>query len=120
MRNVEVLLNNKIDYYKSLELLGDAEMYDETLEAFFEGINDRMIKLTKCLNNKNIEDYVILVHDLKSDSRYLGFKKMAELAYNHEIASKSRDWDYIMANIDDLIAEIKNVHSILNDYLGGE
>ncbi len=40
MRNVEVLLNNKIDYYKSLELLGDAEMYDETLEAFFEKIND--------------------------------------------------------------------------------
>ena len=35
-----------------------------------------------------MSNYAILVHSLKSDAKYLGFTKLAELAYNHELKVK--------------------------------
>ena len=36
-------------------------------------------------------NYAILVHSLKSDSKYLGFTKLAELSYQHEMESKANN-----------------------------
>ena len=40
-------------------------------------------------------NYAILVHSLKSDSKYLGFTTLAELSYNHEMASKAGDAEFV-------------------------
>ena len=40
-------------------------------------------------------DYAILVHALKSDSKYLGFTSLAEIAYEHELASKANNVDEV-------------------------
>lgn len=119
MKNVKTLLDNDIDFYTSLELLGDAEMYDETLEDFYEEIDNSIEKLKKFYDQKNLSDYSIVAHDLKSNSKYLGFKNLAEMAYNHELMSKSGDKDYIEVNIENLIAEINRIKKVINEYLEG-
>ena len=46
-KDIGYLKKNRIDVEKGIELLGDIEMYNETLEEFMNNIEDRMRKLEK-------------------------------------------------------------------------
>ena len=116
VHNNDYLIQNGIDLNKSLELLGDIETYNETLEEFNNNINDRLKKLESLKND--LANYAIEAHALKSDSKYLGFTKLAELAYNHEMKGKENDSNYINDNYDLLINEVNNVLKIVREYLG--
>ena len=51
MKDTSILINNKIDYQKGIELLGDIETYDEMLEDFLDGVQDKLDKLKKYKEN---------------------------------------------------------------------
>ena len=117
LKNKDYLIKNKIDVNHGLELLGDMEMYDETLEEFYNNINDRIAKLNQYKEN-DLANYAIEAHALKSDAKYLGFTDLIELAYNHEMKSKENDFNYIKDNYDSLINEVNKIISIIKEYLG--
>ena len=62
-------------------------------------------------------NYAILVHAMKSDSKYLGFTKLAELSYNHEMKSKENDINYINEHYDELMNEYNRIRSIIDEYM---
>ncbi|HPF82580.1 MAG TPA: response regulator [Bacilli bacterium] len=115
--NIEYLKQNSVDVNRGIELLGDLDMYNETLKDFMNGINDRLTKLNKYRIEKDMSNYAIEVHALKSDSKYLGFTKLAEFALNHEIKSKENDLIYIDQNYISLFKEIEIVKKIIQNYL---
>ena len=53
-----------------------------------------------------MENYAILVHAIKGDSKYLGFTKLAEMSLNHELKAKENDSQYVNDNYDLLINEL--------------
>ena len=57
------------------------------------------------------------VHSLKSDCKYLGFTKLAELSYQHELKSKENDIEYVINNFNSLEEEYKRVRRIVTKYL---
>ena len=116
--NTEILTNNGVDINKGLELLGDMEMYNDTLKDFLEESNTRLPKIMEYCNSNDMPNYAILVHAMKSDSKYLGFDKLAELSYNHEMASKSNDTNYVNANINELMTEANRIIAVVKEYLG--
>ncbi len=118
MRDISILTDNGVDLDKALELLGDLEFYDETLEAFLEENKTRIPNIEKYKNDQNMEDYAILVHALKSDSKYLGFTSLADIAYEHELASKANNVDEVEKKYDKLIKEVNKYTEITNKYLG--
>ena len=95
MKDVNILTNNGVNVEGSLELFGDMEMYDETLNDFLEVSEERMPKLETYYQNDDMKNYAIEVHALKSDSKYLGFKSLADIAYQHELASKANNVDEV-------------------------
>ena len=42
MKDVNVLISNGVEVYSSLELFGDMETYDATLEDFLEAVDKKM------------------------------------------------------------------------------
>ena len=68
-------------------------------------------------NQNDLANYAILVHSLKSDSRYLGFNKLADIALQQELKSKDNDVTYIHNNFNLLLNEVKAVVNIINKYL---
>ena len=118
--DLNYLKENDIDVDASLELLGDIDMYNETLDAFIEENKTRIPRIEKNKNIGNMEDYAIDVHALKSDSKYLGFKKLAELSYDHELKSKDGDIDYVNSHYDELMNEYSRINEIINKYLEGK
>ena len=117
--NIDYLKENDIDVDASLELLGDKEMYDETLQEFINESKERLPRLEQNKNNKDLVNYEIDVHAMKSDSKYLGFTKLAKMSYDHELKAKDNDQEYIDNHYDELIAEANRILDIAKKYLGG-
>ncbi len=116
--DVKILTDNKIDVNHGLELLGDMDFYNETLETFYNGIEDNLKKLKKYKETDDFENYGILSHSIKSDSKYLGFMDLAEIALSHEMAGKGSDKEFIEKNYDSFIEEINRIVKVVKEYLG--
>lgn len=68
----------------------------------------------------DISNYAILVHALKSDLKYFGFDKLAEMSYEHEMKSKANDYEYVNSNFEVLEREFLRVSMIVDKYLSNK
>ncbi len=116
-KDINYLKNNNIGVDASIEILGSIDDYNDTLEEFINNIEDRTNKLNKYKEEKDMKNYAIEVHALKSDSKYLGFTKLAELAFNHEMKSKENNIEYINNNYDELMSELTSILEIVKKYI---
>lgn len=117
MKDVSILSSNNIDFKKGIELLGDIETYDEMLEEFLEGINERIDNIKNFKVSSDMANYAIQVHSLKSDSKYFGFDKLAELSFNHEMASKDNNVSFVNDNFSELMNEANRVIEVIRKYM---
>ena len=113
----DYLEENNIDYKNGIELFGSMDMYNNMLSDWYKGINDKWSKIISYKNNKDMTNYSIEVHSLKSDSKYFGFTKLAELSLNHELKSKENDIEYVNNNFNKLEIEYRRIMNIVNNYL---
>src|SRR5574344_1737505 len=120
MKNTNLLISNGVDIQKSLELFGDMETYDATLDDFLSAVDHKLSDMKKYKEIGDMANYAILVHSLKSDSKYLGFTKLAELSYDHEMQSKANNSVYVYENYDELMTEAERIINVVRQYLGKE
>jgi len=120
MKDANFLKNNGVNVEKSLELFGDMETYNETLQTFLEEVEEKLAKIDNYKQVADMANYAILVHSLKSDAKYFGFEKLAELAYQHELESKANHIYFVYENYDTLITEANRIVSIVHEYFGKE
>lgn len=119
MKNIKFLEENGVDIAKSLELFGDSKTYNDTIGEFLIGIHNKITQLIQFMNNRDLANYTIYVHSLKSDAKYFGFVKLADMAYEHEVKSKAGDLYYITSHINDLIKETNNAILLIQEYMKG-
>lgn len=117
MKDLDFLKNKGIDVDSAIELLGDVDMYNETLGDFLEVSMERMSRLEDSFNDEDMKNYAIDVHALKSDSKYLGFTKLADMALEHQLKSEEGDVDYISDHYEELVDEVDLITSIVKEYL---
>ena len=116
MKDVSILTTNGANVKKALELFGDMETYDATLETFLQEVPSKLEKIKSCKEIGDMANYAILVHSLKSDARYFGFEKLGELAYDHELKSKANDMYYVTEHFDELMVEANRVVNLVKKY----
>ena len=117
MNDINLLKVQGIDVDKAIELLGDMEMYKETLNDFLEVSDDRMPLLEKYYQENNLKDYAIQVHAMKSDSNYLGFTKLAKISLEHQLKSENNDSAYIKTHYKELKEEANRIVKLVKNYL---
>lgn len=120
MKDANFLRSNGVNVEKSLELFGDMETYNETLKTFLIEVDEKLTKIDKFKQVADMANYAILVHSLKSDAKYFGFEKLAELAYQHELESKANHIYFVYENYGTLINEANRIVSLINEYFGKE
>ena len=106
-----------VDVNHALELLGDMEMYNMTISDFMKEVEDKWGRIVEYRDNNNMPDYAIEVHSLKSDCKYLGFMKLADIAYQHELKSKENDLFFVQDHFAELEEEYKKVLEIAKEYV---
>ena len=120
MKDSNFLRNKGVDVDKSLELLGDMDMYNEVMKDFLGMIDNKISLLQKYKSNNDMANYAIEVHSLKSDVRYLGFMNLGDLAYDLELKSKANDISGVNSRHNELITDVYSMIDICNTYLYGE
>ena len=120
MNDVNYLKNNGVDVDKSLELFGDLETYNSSLLDFINDVSEKIDKLRSFKEIGDMTNYSIDVHSIKSDAKYFGFNKLADIALDHEIKSKENNMFYISQHYDELEQEMNNALRIVKVYLGDE
>ena len=118
VHNVELLKSNKINVDAGLELLKDMEMYDMTLEEFYNELQNKIKDLTEFKESGNMDDYAILAHALKTEARYVGCNELGDMAYEHELAGKEKNQDKVNEKFDELITEANRIYKIVGRYFG--
>ena len=113
---INLLKNNNVDVDADLEIWGDIESFNESLKEFNDSLNSKLTDLEKFKNQNDWENYSILAHSTKSEAKYLGFLKDAEVFLEHELKGKEKDGDYINANFTTLQNTITNINKLLNQY----
>lgn len=98
----EYLRRNGVNIDKALELLGDMNMYEVTLKDFLNSIDSKWTNIKKYKEEGDLANYSVEVHSLKSDCKYLGFTKLANISFLHELKSKDGDKEYIDKHFSDL------------------
>lgn len=116
MKDINYLKENDVDIEQSLELFGDVETYNETLKEFKNGITGKLEQIKKYYEEEDMPNYAIFVHSLKSDCKYFGFMKLASIAYDHEMQSKSNNLKFVKDHYDELAAEGERVKEIVFTY----
>jgi len=118
MKELNFLEENGIDTKTALDLLGDIDTYNDTLADFLTESDTRLPDIEKYKSEEDMANYAILVHAMKGDSKYLGFTKLAELSYNHQIESQNNNIDYINSHYEELIKEANRIIEVVKEYLG--
>ena len=111
------MLENGIDYNKGIELFGDITTYKEMLSDWYKDASNKFKKIKELLDNKDMQNYSVEVHSLKSDAKYFGMDKLASISLDHELKSKENDTDYVTNNFKILEAEFNKVIEIVGKYL---
>lgn len=118
MKDRNFLESHGVNVSKSLELFGDMETYNDTLETFLDDVDTKLNNIKLFKEQADMGNYAIVVHSLKSDAKYFGFEKLAELAYQHEMESKANNFYYVTENYDSLIMEANKIINLTKEYLG--
>lgn len=92
--NPNYLIQNGIDYEDGLNrCLGKKSLYKEVLEAFVR--DDILTKVKKALADKNMEEFKLLIHEVKGSSSnislnaiFLSAKNLNELLYRDDYTEK--------------------------------
>lgn len=117
MENTELLTSSGVNLTKSLEIFGDIQTYNESLGDFYVEVFGKLKKIEEYKEKNDMENYAILVHSLKSDAKYFGFEKLAELAYNHEMESKANNKYYVSEHYNELVNEANRIINLVKRYL---
>ena len=111
------MVDNGIDYNKGVELFGDITTYKEMLSDWYKDSLNKFKKIKELLDNKDMPNYSVEVHSLKSDAKYFGMNRLAEISLDHELKSKENDTDYVINNFEELEKEFNRVIEIVGKYL---
>ena len=99
------------EYYKveginasaALDFCGDMEVLKGAVRDFFEGIDNQANLIEKYCYQKDVKNYLILVHGLKSSARLIGAEELSKGAAYLEQCAKDNKIDEIEANTPDLL-----------------
>lgn len=120
MKDVNLLIGAGVNVRASLDLFGDMETYNDSLETFLEEIDKKVADMKKYKEVADMANYAILVHSLKSDAKYFGFELLADLAYKHELESKANNIYFVYDNFDSLMAETDRIVKLVKEYFGAK
>ncbi len=108
--------SNILDVETGLLHCGSKETFFDILQTFYQSIDQNIETLNKLIDAKDIKNYTIRVHSVKSNCKTVGITKLGAMAEALEISLKNNDVDYALNNHAAFIAEYNNVKTKLSVY----
>ncbi len=107
----------ELDPEKGLEYCGDAEDYVFALQTYAESVEDKAAALEEALKEDRTDDYVLIVHSLKSMSKSIGARHLYEQAKVLEEAGREGRTDTIKTGTEAFVSEYRALGAKLSKEL---
>ncbi len=120
MKNIELLKKQGVDIEGAINIWGDIDTYNENLVEFKDSLATRLTDLEKFLDAQDYSNYAIVAHSLKSESKYFGFMREADIFYQHELKGKENDGAYIKSHFDEIKKTIEDLLYLIKEYLSDD
>ena len=92
-----------IDINMAFRNIGSKELLEETLIQFYKTIDENVRELDSLFSTRNLKEYRIKVHALKSTARLIGAKNLSNQAEELENFAEKDDLDSIIENHSSMI-----------------
>ncbi len=92
------LEDNEVDVKSGIEYTGGKEKYLSALKRYYQNYEDNREKLEKLWADRDMENYTIQVHALKSNSRMVGANDLADAFEGLEAAAGEGNASFIDEN----------------------
>ena len=117
MDKLEFLRSKGVDVDTAVENMMGEDIYNDMMVEFSNAIPEDISKLEAAKNSGDLANYGILAHALKSNARSFGFTDLGNMAYDHEMAGKGNDADFINENFDFLVKAVNSTKETIDTYL---
>ncbi len=119
MEKIELLKDYGVLVDESLEFWGDMNSYNDSLKEFNDSLEEKLKNLEYYKDHDDFNNYGILAHSTKSEAKYLGFMKDADIFLQHEMAGKESNKEFITNNFVILKETIFRIKELLDSYFEG-
>lgn len=109
-----------LDLAQGIRNSGSVEAYLPLLKIFYESIGEMAAAIEGFYVERNLKDYTIKVHALKSSARIIGAKDFGEEAQMLENAGKDGNMDYIRAHHEGFMETYQGFKAQLAEVFAGE
>jgi signal transduction histidine kinase/HPt (histidine-containing phosphotransfer) domain-containing protein len=100
---------------------GMKDIFYSTLEMFYKKILSECNKMTSFLDARDIKNFMISVHTMKSSLATIGAMRLSETASELETSSKNQDFDSCVRQFPEFKEKLLTLHAKLSViYSGGE
>ena len=120
MKNVDLLKNYGVELDNALETWGDMDSYNEGLKEYYDELLNKLQELKNYKDSHDYENYGILAHSMKSESKYFGLMADANVFLEHELKGKASDGEYIESHFEQLENTVNKIYNLLSEYFKGE
>ena len=118
---LNVLSDAGIDTAKGLHNCGgDESFYITILAEYVRSTPEKIKKLGEYLDAKDMENYGILIHSLKSSSRTIGATDLGEAAFKLEKAAKSGEIETVSDGHDGVVANLRSLVDVIKPLVSDE
>ncbi|MCR5267634.1 MAG: Hpt domain-containing protein [Lachnospiraceae bacterium] len=102
-----------LDVSAGMSFTGGRDRYLSALQRYYKSYDANREKVESALSSSDIENYTILVHALKSNSKMIGAADLGGLFEELEMAGKAGDTDKIRALTQKALADYQALHEKL-------
>lgn len=105
---------SRLDVNTGVKNCGNAEGYISVLSVFHKTAKDKASRIGEFYEKRDLENYTIMVHALKSSAGIIGAKELSLLAKKLEDAGKNEDLPFIEENTGELLRLYRELDSELS------
>ena len=113
----DTLRENGLDVDAALSFTGNDSRYIKALTRYYNAYEKNSARIKNSYDNKDYEDYAIIVHSLKSNSRMIGDNELGDLAEKLQYAGQDKDVDLIEAETENLLAKYKQLVELIEPFV---
>lgn len=99
---------------------GDMEFYEQLVTKFARDASKKEMEIKDAYEKKEIENYHIMVHALKSTSKMIGADSLSQMAKEAEDAAKNQDVAYIEEHHEELLSKYCQLSQRILEILSAE
>ncbi len=107
--DVELLLPIGIDVKTGLEYTGGRDKFISAMQRYYKASAGNKAKIKEYLDKGDMENFSIVVHSLKSNSRMIGATSLGAKFETLEIASRNGDVATVKEKIGDALEEYETI-----------